>query len=63
MRYDSDDFQFRGSERYRLGLPLEPAESEEQALFSRTQILEWRRRAKEFNREERGDLATFYLKK
>jgi SAM-dependent methyltransferase len=59
---DSDDFQFRGSEWYRRGIPLE-APKETRDVFTRAQRRAWRREADQLNREGRGDLATFTLRK
>ena len=62
-RRDSDDFQSLGSELYRRGLPLNAPAEEKRKIFTRTQVHDWRERARELNREGRGDLATFYLRK
>ena len=59
--YDSDDFQFRGSELYRRDIPLNSPAGRK--AFSRRQIRAWRLEAESLNHESRGDLATFYLKK
>lgn len=62
-RYDSDDFQFLGSELYRRNIPLNAPAETKAAAFTRAQVRAWRREAEALNLESRGDLATFYLRK
>lgn len=57
--YDSDDFQFWGSELYKKGL----AYSEGKKSFSKAQIQEWRKQARELNNSGRADMACFFLQK
>jgi 2-polyprenyl-3-methyl-5-hydroxy-6-metoxy-1,4-benzoquinol methylase len=57
--YDSDEFQFRGSELYKKGLPLYEGEN----AFSKKQIKEWRKQARELNRTGKADMACFFLRK
>ena len=59
--YDSDDFQFTGSELYARGIPL--VATRPRSMFTRGEIRRFRRRADELNREGRGDQATFHLRK
>ena len=59
--YDSTDFQFTGSECYRLDVPLESERA--RTMFTRREIRTFRRRAAKLNREERGDQAAFTLRK
>lgn len=65
--YDSSDLQFWGSEQYRKDIPLmsdlsygvNPAKS----IFSSSEILAFKQKAKRLNRESLGDQAAFYLRK
>jgi SAM-dependent methyltransferase len=63
--FDSTDFQFWGSEQYRRDIPLRSershAENPSRSIFSRAQILAFRRRATAANRAGLGDQAAFYL--
>jgi 2-polyprenyl-3-methyl-5-hydroxy-6-metoxy-1,4-benzoquinol methylase len=63
--YDSDEFQFCGSEQYMRDIPLSSAlsykNSPTKAPFTRSQMDGFRKRAHELNREKRGDMAAFYL--
>ena len=65
--YDSDDFQFWGSEQYASGIPLKSERSHStnpsRSIFSRAEIRTFRKKADELNRESRGDIASFYLRK
>lgn len=56
---DSTEFQFIGSEGYRLGLTL----FEAMETFPPATIREWRRRAYRLNRQGRGDQAAFYFRR
>jgi SAM-dependent methyltransferase len=64
-RYDSDSFQFWGSEQYRRGIPLQDPRSHavtvKRSLFSPQQIAQFEQRAKELNVNRDGDQASFYL--
>lgn len=60
--YDSFDFQFWGSELYRMGVPLETARPHLHDYFSKTRMKEFARRAEELNRESQGDQAIFFLR-
>lgn len=57
---DSDANQFVISERYRLGLPMQPPPGEA-AVFSPAQRSAWAARTRELNAQGRGDQAVFYL--
>lgn len=65
--YDSDDFQFWGSEQYKHDIPLHDEDSydthPEKSMFTPEQINAYRARAREFNHGGEGDQACFYLKK
>jgi SAM-dependent methyltransferase len=65
--YDSQDFQFWGSEQYAKDIPLRCersyAENPERSIFSPTDIETFKKRAAELNRKDRGDQAAFYLNK
>jgi len=65
--YDSDEFQFWGSEQYLRDIPLCDERSykgtADKSIFTAGQIGEWRRQAKTLNREGNGDQACFYLRK
>jgi SAM-dependent methyltransferase len=65
--YDSDEFQFWGSEQYKLNIPLESKKSyrvnKRESIFSQKQISSFRKKAEELNRKKQGDCAAFYLQK
>lgn len=65
--YDSTDFQFWGSEQYKKDIPLFSSRSygknRKNSIFSEAEIEGFKQRAATLNRENRGDQATFYLKK
>lgn len=65
--YDSNAFQFWGSEQYEKDIPLRSeqswAENRANGLFSDKQIRQYERRARELNAVNQGDQAAFYLKK
>ena len=54
--YDSSDFQFWGSEQYRMDIPLQ-----ERYPFTASQVSAFTARAAELNRTGRGDQACFFL--
>lgn len=60
VSYDSTEFQFWGSEKYSLDIPLLEGSDE---VFSRRQLRKWNKEAKRLNRERRGDQAAFILEK
>jgi SAM-dependent methyltransferase len=57
--FDSDEFQFYGSELYRRDIPLRSNEAH--GAFSRREIAMFRARAAELNRKQLGDQAAFSL--
>lgn len=66
--YDSDDFQFWGSELYQRDVPLTKYRqttevSPENVLFSRNDIVHFKAKARELNALGDGDQACFYLYK
>ncbi|KAB0670423.1 class I SAM-dependent methyltransferase [Oryzomonas sagensis] len=65
--YDSDSFQFWGSEQYLRNIPLESERSyhcaPSKSIFTKRQICEFQRRAVDLNRANRGDMAAFHLRK
>lgn len=66
VEFDSSDFQFWASEQYKRGIALHAPTSwavdRSASLFSRWQIMRFRRRAKALNRQGRGDSAVFFLR-
>lgn len=67
MVYDSEAFQFFGSEQYIMDIPMNDPRSfrgvSETSIFSQQEIDEWTRQAEKLNAEMRGDQACFYLRK
>jgi SAM-dependent methyltransferase len=65
--YDSNEFQFWGSEQYLQGVPLMSEKSygrnPAQSLFSKVQIKNYRKMADKLNIESQGDQAVIYLVK
>lgn len=65
--HDSTAFQLWGSEQYLRDIPLRDkrsyASGRRNAIFTRSELWAFKRRAKELNREGKGDQAIFYLKK
>lgn len=65
--YDSEAFQFWGSEQYLRDIPLNDARAFqgviEESLFTAAQMTEWQRQAEQLNAAGKGDQACFYLKK
>lgn len=65
--YDSDAFQFWGSEQYLMDIPLEAERSFkgglDRSIFSKGQISEFQKRSEELNAINRGDMAAYYLRK
>ena len=65
--FDSDEFQFWGSEQYKKDISLKSEKSYSvnpaQSIFSQKQIDQFRKKAVQLNIEARGDQAVFYLKK
>ena len=65
--FDSDEFQFWGSEQYKKDISLKSEKSYSvnpaQSIFSQKQIDQFRKKAVQLNLDARGDQAVFYLKK
>lgn len=65
--WDSTDQQFWASEQYAQGVPMYDERSylqnPEHSLFSRGQILAWKRQAAVLNKNSVGDQAAFYLRR
>lgn len=59
--FDSTEFQFTGSERYKQGIALTDENSFE--LFDQNTIIEFRQKAETLNEQEEGDQACFYISK
>jgi len=63
--YDSDEFQFWGSEQVKMGIALtDPrsfASGKNPGLFPRGQLRSFKRQARRLNRSGQGDQACFYL--
>lgn len=59
--YDSWAFQFTGSELYKKNIPL--TEGKKGSFFSPEEMEEFRARARQLNRERKGDQAAFILRK
>lgn len=66
MFFDSDAFQFWGSEQYARDIPLRDPRSYDESpwrsSFSRAQIAAWERQARDLNGRGEGDSAAFYLR-
>ncbi len=67
VKFDSDAFQFWGSEQYRKGIPLHSDRSYrsgiECSIFTEDDIIRFQKRAEELNAAELGDQACFLLRK
>jgi 2-polyprenyl-3-methyl-5-hydroxy-6-metoxy-1,4-benzoquinol methylase len=65
--FDSWEFQFFGSEQYKMDIPLEAKNSYAvnpgNSMFTPQQIRQFRESAKELNKINQGDQAAFYLKR
>lgn len=65
--FDSNEFQFWGSEQYRRNIPLESEKSylvnPKKSIFSKQQINDYKKSAEKLNTEKSGDTATFIIKK
>ena len=60
IRYDSNDFQFWGSEQYSNDIPMNASEYLE---FSAQTLKSFKKRSKVLNQQQKGDQACFYLQK
>jgi SAM-dependent methyltransferase len=56
--FDSDHFQFTGSERYLRGIPHSQPD---EVVFSQDQLATFHREAEKLNREGKGDQAGFFI--
>lgn len=67
VQYDSNAFQFWGSEQYELDIALRSerswSENPANSLFTTEQIKQFEHRARELNALNKGDQAAFYLRK
>lgn len=67
IQYDSNAFQFWGSEQYEQDIPLRSerswAENPTNSPFTAEQIKQFEHRARELNALNKGDQAAFYLRK
>ena len=65
--YDSTAFQFWGSEQYLQNIPLNDERTFKndisKSLFTQEQMDAWERQAEELNEQNKGDQASFYLRK
>jgi SAM-dependent methyltransferase len=65
--YDSNEFQFLGSEQYKQDIPLNASHSftnsPEKNIFTREEIIQFKELAAKLNNEQDGDQACFYLRK
>jgi len=65
--YDSTEFQFWGSEQYKENISLNEKDSylikPDKSIFKDEQIQEYRKMAKELNKNGQGDQVAFILKK
>jgi len=58
--YDSSEFQFLGSERYLKDIPLMD-DTKDSSLFSKSEINNYKQRAKKLNKEKKGDACAFII--
>lgn len=65
--YDSNEFQFLGSEQYKQDIPLSASHSftnsPEKNIFTREEIIQFKKLTAKLNNEQDGDQACFYLRK
>jgi SAM-dependent methyltransferase len=65
--YDSESFQFFGSEQYLRDIPMNDARAFRgnfpESIFTPEQLQNWEREAEILNKESRGDQACFYLRR
>lgn len=60
--FDSNGFQFWGSELYKLGIPLVEGRKRLKDIFGNDKLKEWEKKAKNLNKMNLGDQAAFFLK-
>ena len=67
MIFDSTEFQFWGSEQYKKNIPLSVENSysknPNKSIFTKKEIEEFKKRAKDLNMRKQGDQAEFFLTK
>lgn len=67
MIFDSTEFQFWGSEQYKKNIPLlaenSYSKNPDKSIFTKKEIEEFKKRAKELNIRKQGDQAAFFLTK
>lgn len=67
IEYDSNEFQFWGSEQYKRDIPLYNRQFKSfgpsRSLFSGKDMAQFRQRAKELNEKGQGDACAFFLRK
>lgn len=65
--YDSDSFQFWGSEQYARDIPMTGERAFKgdlsESIFTKKQMRRWQRQAEKLNAQGKGDQACFYLRK
>jgi hypothetical protein len=65
--YDSEAFQFHGSEQYAMDIPMNDPRTfrgaTDSSIFTQEQFDDWIKLAARLNEEGRGDQACFYLKR
>ncbi|WP_236974795.1 class I SAM-dependent methyltransferase [Membranihabitans maritimus] len=61
--YNSTEKQFIGSELFKQGIPLISEKNNSGSIFTKSQVKEFRKRAKKLNNRREGDAAAYYLKK
>jgi hypothetical protein len=67
IEFDSNAFQFWGSEQYQRDIPLYHEKSflksRRKSIFTDSQIVEYEKRSAELNADKNGDQATIYIRK
>jgi 2-polyprenyl-3-methyl-5-hydroxy-6-metoxy-1,4-benzoquinol methylase len=67
IEYDSNSFQYFGSEQYKMDIPLYHEKSffmsRKNSLFTRSNIVEYEKKSLELNANNNGDQFTAYLRK
>ncbi|HPL95283.1 MAG TPA: class I SAM-dependent methyltransferase [bacterium] len=65
VEFDSNDFQFWGSEQYQKSIPLRSplsyAENPKKSIFTKKQIQDFKNQAQKLNKNKKGDTASFYF--
>ena len=67
ISFDSTEFLFWGSEQYKRDIPLRAensySENPKKSIFTKKQIIQFKKMAEKQNRQKQGDQAAFYLVK